>query len=113
MKSRIQVDIKGEYTGLVSPAMMTPDGRDSYDEILNDRLPNHGEPVDELHKRGILLDGSIGKGDPRFLLLFFSETQIGSIFFEFIQRKKMTALERVISRHCLNRLSGIRLLAVC
>jgi len=51
-------------------------------------LPGHGEPVDELKKRGILVDGSTEDGDPRLLLQIFSETRIGPIFFEFIQRKK-------------------------
>ena len=45
-------------------------------------------PVDELKARGILLDGSTEEGDSRLLLQIFSETQIGPIFFEFIQRKK-------------------------
>jgi 4-hydroxyphenylpyruvate dioxygenase len=35
-----------------------------------------------------LLDGSTAKGDPRLLLQIFSETVIGPVFFEFIQRKK-------------------------
>jgi 4-hydroxyphenylpyruvate dioxygenase len=65
---------------------MTPPP-DAYYEMLEERLPGHGEPVAELRKRGILLDGSLEKGDPRLLLQIFSETQIGPVFFEFIQRK--------------------------
>ena len=60
----------------------------AYYEMLDERLPGHGEPVEELQKRGILLDGSTEKGDPRLLLQIFSETMIGPIFFEFIQRKR-------------------------
>jgi 4-hydroxyphenylpyruvate dioxygenase len=56
--------------------------------MLEERLPGHGEPVEELQKRGILLDGSTEDGDPRLLLQIFSQTQIGPVFFEFIQRKK-------------------------
>jgi 4-hydroxyphenylpyruvate dioxygenase len=56
--------------------------------MLEDRLPGHGEPVGELQKRGILLDGSTEDGDPRLLLQIFSQTMIGPVFFEFIQRKK-------------------------
>jgi 4-hydroxyphenylpyruvate dioxygenase len=56
--------------------------------MLEERLPGHGEPVEELRKRGILLDGSTEDGDPRLLLQIFSQTQIGPVFFEFIQRKK-------------------------
>lgn len=66
---------------------MTPPP-DSYYEMLDERLPGHGEPVEELKSRGILLDGSTEDGDPRLLLQIFSETLIGPIFFEFIQRKK-------------------------
>ncbi|MEE8340321.1 MAG: 4-hydroxyphenylpyruvate dioxygenase [Xanthomonadales bacterium] len=66
---------------------MTPPP-DTYYEMLEERLPGHGEPVDEFKTRGILLDGSTGDGDPRLLLQIFSETMIGPVFFEFIQRKK-------------------------
>ena len=66
--------------------MKPPPG--SYYEMLNERLPGHGEPVEELQKRGILLDGSTDQGEPRLLLQIFSETLIGPVFFEFIQRKK-------------------------
>jgi len=61
---------------------------ETYYEMLEERLPGHGEPTAELQKRGILLDGSVEKGDPRLLLQIFSQTMIGPIFFEFIQRKK-------------------------
>jgi len=60
----------------------------TYYEMLDERLPGHGEPVGELQKRGILLDGSTQDDDPRLLLQIFSETMIGPVFFEFIQRKK-------------------------
>lgn len=66
---------------------MTPPP-DTYYEMLEERLPGHGEPVDKLKSRGILLDGSTEEGDQRLLLQIFSETQIGPIFFEFIQRKR-------------------------
>ncbi len=68
------------------PFMTAPP--ETYYAMLDDRLPGHGEPVAELQSRGILLDGSTEDGDPRLLLQIFSETQIGPIFFEFIQRKK-------------------------
>ena len=68
-------------------AFMTPPP-DSYYDMLEERLPGHGEPVNELQSRGILLDGSTADGDPRLLLQIFSETLIGPIFFEFIQRKR-------------------------
>ena len=60
----------------------------TYYEMLEERLPGHGEPVDELQARGILLDGTTGGGQPRLLLQIFSETVLGPVFFEFIQRKQ-------------------------
>ncbi|MEG0636717.1 MAG: VOC family protein, partial [Pseudomonas sp.] len=60
---------------------------ETYYEMLEGRLPNHGEPVDQLQSRGILLDGSSEQGDKRLLLQIFSETLMGPVFFEFIQRK--------------------------
>ena len=68
------------------PFMTAPP--DAYYEALAERLPGHGEPVEDLQCRGILLDGSTEGGDPRLLLQIFSEPMLGPIFFEFIQRKK-------------------------
>ncbi|WP_120994953.1 4-hydroxyphenylpyruvate dioxygenase [Stutzerimonas urumqiensis] len=60
---------------------------DTYYQMLEGRLPNHGEPVDELKSRGILLDGTSEGGERRLLLQIFSATLLGPVFFEFIQRK--------------------------
>ena len=59
----------------------------TYYEMLDQRLPEHDEPVNELQARGILLDGSSTDGDCRLLLQIFSEALMGPVFFEFIQRK--------------------------
>ncbi|HTN47801.1 MAG TPA: 4-hydroxyphenylpyruvate dioxygenase [Burkholderiaceae bacterium] len=67
------------------PLMSAPN--DIYYEMLDERLPGHSEPVEELRARGILLDGSTKGGDRRLLLQIFSETLLGPVFFEFIQRK--------------------------
>jgi 4-hydroxyphenylpyruvate dioxygenase len=57
----------------------------SYYEMLDERLPGHGEPVEPMKALGILADGSgRGKG---LLLQIFTTTLIGPIFFEIIQRK--------------------------
>ncbi len=61
---------------------------DTYYAMLEERLPNHGEPISELKSRGILLDGSTDGESPRLLLQIFSSTLIGPVFFEFIQRKQ-------------------------
>ncbi|PUA18928.1 4-hydroxyphenylpyruvate dioxygenase [Glaciimonas sp. PCH181] len=67
------------------PLMAAPPA--SYYEMLEGRLPGHGEPVDALQTRGILLDGATDKGDKRLLLQIFSAPMLGPVFFEFIQRK--------------------------
>ncbi|SFV14447.1 4-hydroxyphenylpyruvate dioxygenase [Pseudoduganella namucuonensis] len=59
----------------------------TYYDMLEGRLPNHGEPVAELKARGILLDGTTGGEGRRLLLQIFSKTTLGPVFFEFIQRK--------------------------
>jgi 4-hydroxyphenylpyruvate dioxygenase len=94
---------------LGTPFMSPPPA--TYYEMLEERLPGHGEPVPDLQTRGILLDGSTEHGDPRLLLQIFSETLIGPVFFEFIQRKKdegfgegnFTALFKSIERDQLRR----------
>jgi len=60
------------------------DTPETYYELLDRRLPNHGENVDILQKNRILLDGAAEGG---LLLQIFTENQIGPIFFEIIQRK--------------------------
>ena len=68
------------------PLAPAPNG--IYYEMLETRLPGHGQPVPELQARGILMDGSTGEGTPpRLLLQIFSSTMLGPVFFEFIQRK--------------------------
>ncbi|MDO4251165.1 MAG: 4-hydroxyphenylpyruvate dioxygenase, partial [Moraxella sp.] len=67
------------------PLMTAPN--DAYYEMIDERLPNHGEDVEALKARGILLDGTTEGGYPRLLLQIFSETALGPVFFEFIQRK--------------------------
>ena len=56
---------------------------DTYYELVDKRIPGHGEDVAELQRRKILIDGKAGE----LLLQIFSENQLGPIFFEFIQRK--------------------------
>ena len=83
----------------------------AYYDMLEERLPGHGEPVDALQSRGIMLDGSTEDGDPRLLLQIFTQTMIGPVFFEFIQRKKdegfgegnFTALFKSIERDQIER----------
>jgi len=60
----------------------------TYYDMLEERLPGHGEPVEQLQARGILLDGNTEGETPRLLLQIFSEATLGPVFFEFIQRKQ-------------------------
>ena len=60
----------------------------TYYDLVNRRLPNHGENLDELKRLRILVDGATHLGAPNELLLqIFTQTVIGPIFFEIIQRK--------------------------
>ncbi len=59
------------------------DTLDTYYELVDQRIPGHGENIAELQRRKILVDGKAGA----LLLQIFSENQLGPIFFEFIQRK--------------------------
>ncbi|MEZ5524121.1 MAG: 4-hydroxyphenylpyruvate dioxygenase [Pseudomonadales bacterium] len=59
---------------------------DTYYEQVDERVPGHGEDLERLHKNKILIDGSLGKSGG-LLLQIFTETVIGPIFFEIIQRK--------------------------
>jgi 4-hydroxyphenylpyruvate dioxygenase len=56
---------------------------DTYYELVDKRMQGHGEPLEELRSRKILVDGKPGE----LLLQIFTENQLGPIFFEFIQRK--------------------------
>lgn len=62
------------------------DTNDAYFDLIDERLPGHGEPVEELRSRRILIDGAPTEGQG-LLLQIFTENSIGPIFFEIIQRK--------------------------
>ncbi|MGN6651441.1 4-hydroxyphenylpyruvate dioxygenase [Trinickia sp.] len=76
-------DIYRTVDGLRQSGIKLLDTIDTYYELVNRRIPGHTEPLDELKKRKILIDGE--KDD--LLLQIFTENQIGPIFFEIIQRK--------------------------
>jgi 4-hydroxyphenylpyruvate dioxygenase len=58
----------------------------TYYETVAARVPGHSEPLEELARRGILIDGNAHNGDG-VLLQIFTQNVIGPIFFEIIQRK--------------------------
>src|SRR5690606_3354433 len=74
-------NIYGTVEHLRSAGLQFLDTPDTYYELLDRRLPNHGEDVARLQKNRIPLDGAPGGG---LLLQIFTENQIGPIFFEII-----------------------------
>jgi len=62
--------------------MSTPD---TYYAKVDTRVAGHGEPLEQLRELSILIDGA--PGDDGILLQIFTNTVIGPIFFEIIQRK--------------------------
>ncbi|EIL92387.1 4-hydroxyphenylpyruvate dioxygenase [Rhodanobacter spathiphylli B39] len=62
------------------------DTPDSYFEVIDVRVPNHGEDVARLAKNKILIDADM-ETKQRKLLQIFTQNNIGPIFFEIIQRK--------------------------
>ncbi len=61
----------------------------AYYELSKTRVVGHSEPLTDMARHGILIDGEgvVDGGETRILLQIFSKTVIGPIFFEFIQRK--------------------------
>ncbi len=77
------VDLLGTVDGLRANGITLLDTIDTYYELLDKRIPGHGEDVAALRSRKILVDGKAGE----LLMQIFSENQLGPIFFEFIKRK--------------------------
>lgn len=59
---------------------------DTYYELIENRLPKHGEPTDVLKELNILIDGETKK-ERKLLLQIFTKNMLGPVFFEIIQRK--------------------------
>jgi 4-hydroxyphenylpyruvate dioxygenase len=76
-------DLYRTVDALRSSGVKLLDTVDTYYELVDKRIPGHGERLEELQRRKILIDGKAGA----LLLQIFSENQLGPIFFEFIQRK--------------------------
>jgi 4-hydroxyphenylpyruvate dioxygenase len=77
-------DIYSTVEQLRTAGLQFLDTPDTYYELLDRRLPGHGEDIERLRANKILLDGAAEGG---LLLQIFTENQIGPIFFEIIQRK--------------------------
>lgn len=66
--------------------MRLQDTIDTYYDLVDSRVPGHGEDLDRLRRNRILIDGSVERGEG-ILLQIFTEPLFGPIFFEIIQRK--------------------------
>jgi 4-hydroxyphenylpyruvate dioxygenase len=95
-------DIYGTVRAMKSQGVAFQDTIDAYYALIDKRLPAHGESLDALRELRILIDGTTDEGAPRaegephasasgrspeLLLQIFTQTVIGPIFFEIIQRK--------------------------
>ena len=81
-------DIYSTVRAMKQNGVAFQDTIDTYYDLIDQRLPSHGEPLAELKLLNILIDGATHQGAPNELLLqIFTQTVIGPIFFEIIQRK--------------------------
>jgi len=62
------------------------DTPDAYFEVIDQRVPDHGEDVPRLARNRILIDADM-ETKSRKLLQIFTQNAFGPIFFEIIQRK--------------------------
>jgi 4-hydroxyphenylpyruvate dioxygenase len=80
-------DIYAAVEALRARGVRLLDTPDSYYELVDQRVPGHGEDLSRLRADRILIDGTTAGGERRLLLQIFTEAVIGPIFFELIQRK--------------------------
>ena len=79
-------DIYATVDALRSYNVVFQDTPDSYYEKIDQRVAGHGEDLEALRQRRILIDGAPTEGQG-LLLQIFTGNVIGPIFFEIIQRK--------------------------
>ncbi len=79
-------DIYATVETLTKNGIQFMDVPDTYYAAIDERIPGHGEDLERLQKNKILIDGAPDKGQG-LLLQIFTNTVIGPIFFEIIQRK--------------------------
>jgi len=78
-------DIYATVEKLRARGVKLQDTIETYYELVDKRVPGHGEDLERLRKNRILVDGAAG--DEGLLLQIFTENLFGPIFFEVIQRK--------------------------
>lgn len=78
-------DIYDTVERLRARGVKLQDTIETYYELVDKRVPGHGEDLERLRRNRILIDGNVG--DEGILLQIFTENMFGPIFFEIIQRK--------------------------
>jgi len=78
-------DIFATIEKLRKRGVVFQDTPETYYELVDRRVPGHGEDLERLRANRILIDGNVG--DEGILLQIFTENLFGPIFFEIIQRK--------------------------
>ena len=78
-------DIYDTVEKLRARGVRLQDTIETYYELVDKRVPGHGEDLERLRRNRILLDGNVG--EEGLLLQIFTENLFGPIFFEIIQRK--------------------------
>ena len=79
-------DIYGTVEAMRASGVEFLDTPETYFDVIDERVPNHGEDVPRLRKNRILIDADL-ETKQRKLLQIFTQNAIGPIFFEIIQRK--------------------------
>ncbi len=79
-------DIYSTVEAMRAKGLKFLDTPDAYFEMIDERVPNHGEDVPRLARNKILIDAD--RETKKLLLLqIFTQNAIGPVFFEIIQRK--------------------------
>ncbi len=79
-------DIYSSVEAMHAAGVKFLDTPDTYFDVIDVRVPNHGEDVPRLRKNSILIDAD-PETHQRKLLQIFTKNAYGPIFFEIIQRK--------------------------
>lgn len=78
-------DIYATVEKLRANGVRLQDTIETYYELVDKRVPGHGEDLERLRQNRILIDGDVESEGT--LLQIFTENMFGPIFFEIIQRK--------------------------
>jgi 4-hydroxyphenylpyruvate dioxygenase len=79
-------DIYATIEAMRAQGVQFLDTPNAYYEIVDERIPNHGEDVARMRKNKILIDAD-AETKQKLLLQIFTQNAVGPIFFEIIQRK--------------------------